>query len=103
MVLERGAQVHASDEKVIGHLTHVLGDLQEDIFDGIAFKHGLHAEVMLPQSAISKITRRGVFLNLSEGEVQTSAQAFKEEKMFKASEGGRGRLRWKKDEDDEYF
>lgn len=104
MALQTGTLVIASDGKHIGRVTHVLGDLEEDVFDGIGFRAGiLSAQKMLPRAAIARITRGAVYLALSGAEAEEAAQKYAEERIYDAREGGRGKLSWKREKDDEYY
>jgi rRNA processing protein Gar1 len=102
LALQAGTKVLTSDGKVVGHVTHVLGDLSEDIFDGIGVRHGLLGQRMLPRSAIARITRATVYLAVPESGLGEVLQAYAEERMYSAREG-RKKLRWSKDEDDERY
>lgn len=104
MALQAGTRVLASDGKVLGRITHVLGDLQEDVFDGIGFRRGLLSPArMLPRAAIGRITRRAVHLNLSAADAESAAQKYQEERIYVARGRGKRGLSWKREEDDEYY
>lgn len=102
MALQSGERVIASDGKQIGHVTHILGDLQEDVFDGIGFKHGLFGQRMLPRKDIARITRGAVYLSIPASAVDQAAATYSEERIYDASERGK-KLRWSKEKDDEYY
>ncbi len=102
MALTAGTKVLSSDGRLVGHVTHVLGDLSEDVFDGVGVRHGLLGQVMLPRSAVGRITRGAVHLLVSEAEIGKVAKAYTEERIYDAREGGR-KPRWRREEDDERF
>ena len=102
LALEAGTKVLTSDLKFVGHVTHVLGDLEEDVFDGIGVRHGLLGQILLPRAAIARITRAAVYLEVAEGDLAKVEEIYKEERIFKAEEGRR-KLRWRREEDDERF
>lgn len=102
MALQGGTDVLCSDGKKLGHVTHVLGDLEEDVFDGIGFRHGLLGQRMLPRSVIARITRSAVYLSIPSEEVDQTATAYSEERILTAREHGK-KLRWGKDNDEEYY
>jgi len=102
MALAAGTKVLASDGVLVGHVTHVLGDLTEDVFDGIGVRHGVLGQIMLPRSAIARITRGAVYLAVPEAELKGAAKAYEEERIFDVREGRR-RSKWRREEDDERF
>ena len=102
LALQAGTKVLTSDGRLAGHVTHVLGDLSEDVFDGIGVRHGLFGQILLPRAVVGRITRGAVHLSVAEGDLGTVAKAYAEERVFKAEEGGR-KLRWRREEDDERF
>ncbi len=102
LALEAGTKVLSQDGRLVGHVTHVLGDLEEDIFDGIGVRHGLIGQIMLPRSAVGTITRAAVHLTVPEAEVGQVAKVYAEERIFRAQQSGR-KLRWGREEDDERF
>jgi len=102
LALEIGTRVLTSDGKMLGHVTHVLGDLSEDIFDGIGLRHGLLGQILIPRSAIARITRGAVHLAVAESEVAKVTEAYSEERIYSAREG-RKKLRWHEDEDEERY
>lgn len=102
LALQAGTKVLTSDGRFVGHVTHVLGDLEEDVFDGIGVRHGLLGQILLPRAAIARITRGAVYLAVSEQDLPRIEEIYQEEKIFKASEGKR-KLRWRRVEDEERF
>ena len=102
LALTAGTKVVTSDGRHVGHVTHVLGDLSEDVFDGIGVSHGLLGQVMVPRRAIARITRAAVYLSVAEAEFGQVAKAYAEERIYDAREGRR-KLRWSREEDDERF
>jgi len=71
-VIEPGIPVIASDGAHVGRVTHVLGDPERDIFDGIGFRrHVWTPHRMVPAAKIARITERGVYLGIT----GTSAEA----------------------------
>ncbi len=101
MALTAGTKVVTSDGRHVGHVTHVLGDLSEDVFDGIGVSHGLLGQVMVPRRAIARITRAAVHLSVSEAELGQVTKAYAEERIYDAKEGRKPR--WNREEDDERF
>jgi hypothetical protein len=102
MALQAGTPVVTSDGQTAGHITHVLGDLEEDVFDGIGYRHGLFGQRMLPRRAVARITRGAVHLSITLAEVEKMSTAYAEERMYEAKEQGK-KLRWSRDEDDERY
>ena len=78
-----GLPVVSSDGQVIGHVTHILGDAGEDIFDGVGFRQGLGSPKMLPQDAIETITGRHILLKLSAAEAAAQAAPYSEEAIYR--------------------
>jgi uncharacterized protein YrrD len=69
--LEKGTAVTSSDGNEVGKLSSVIADEQEDIFSGIAFRHGLlDRERFVPADQIARITSDGVELRLSSQETE---------------------------------
>jgi hypothetical protein len=101
MAVTRGMEVRARDGTPVGHVTHPLGDLDEDIFDGIGFSplHG-HRPVMATAGQVAAITRQAVYLDLSADEVD-GLTPYQEEHMFRVGWSGffRHRPHWQDDED----
>jgi len=65
-VIEPGLPVVASDGTQIGRVTHVLGDPERDIFDGIGFRrHVWTRHRMAAAAMITRITERAVYLGVS--------------------------------------
>jgi len=102
LALTAGTRVLTSDGHAVGHVTHVLGDLSEDVFDGIGVSHGLLGQVMLPRRAIARITRAAVHLAIPNAELPAVAKAYAEERIYDAREGRRKDV-WRREEDDERF
>lgn len=102
LALEAGTKVLTSDGRHVGHVTHVLGDLSEDVFDGIGVSHGLLGQILLPRAVVARITRGAVHLAVPEAEVGKVAKTYAEERIYDAQQGGR-KLRWHREEDDERF
>ncbi len=102
LALTAGTKVLTSDQKHVGHVTHVLGDLSEDVFDGIGVSHGVLGQVLVPRSAIARITRGAVYLGVPEAELGEVLRAYAEERIYDAKEGKR-KLRWSREQDDERF
>ncbi len=102
LALTAGTKVETSDGRQVGHVTHVLGDLSEDVFDGIGVRHGLLGQILVPRTAIARITRGAVYLAVPEAELGHVAKAYAEERIYDAKEGKR-KLRWSREQDDERF
>ena len=67
--LVAGIPVVARDGQTVGTVTHPLGDLQEDLFEGVAFRAtGLGAARMARPEDIARLTRQAVTLRLSAAE-----------------------------------
>ncbi len=66
ITLEEGTAVYTSDGRGLGHVRHVLADVDDDIFDGIVIEAGEppggHRFVDAPQ--VADIYERGVVLSL---------------------------------------
>lgn len=100
LALKPGTPVIAADGKEIGHVTHVLGDLSKDIFDGVGFRsHLLGHQEMLPQRFIARITTGRVELTIGEDEARAESQAYQEEREFRVDPGAK-RPHWTRDKDD---
>ena len=91
-----------SDGRLLGHVTHVLGDLSEDVFDGIGVRHGIFGQVLVPRSAVGRITRGAVHLLVAEPEVGKVVEKYAEERVYDAR-GDERKPRWRREEDDERF
>ena len=102
MALQAGTPILSSDGQTIGHVAHVLGDLEEDVFDGIGYRHGLLGQRMLPRHVIALITRSAVHLSIPAAEVQEASATYSEERIYTARERGK-KARWGKDEDEERY
>lgn len=67
--LTAGMAVLAQDGTPVGTVTHPLGDLEEDTFEGIAFRHGrVGGTRMARPEQIARLTQDAVTLNLSAAE-----------------------------------
>jgi hypothetical protein len=87
-VIEPGTLVLASDGTPIGHVTHVLGDPDLDIFDGVGFRHHLWTSLrMAPAAVVARITERAVHLSIPAAEVEQCA-AYQEEHVFRIGKTG---------------
>ena len=66
LALEDGMPVHASDGEVVGKLTHVLADPDDDIFDGIIIdiRLGPGGHRFADVSQIAELHERGIVLTL---------------------------------------
>jgi sporulation protein YlmC with PRC-barrel domain len=65
LALEEGTAVVTSDGTEVGRVTEVVADEQNDIFSGVAFRHGLlDGERFIPASAIERLTQVAVHLNI---------------------------------------
>ncbi len=100
LALKPGTPVVSSDGNELGHVTHVLGDVSKDIFDGIGYRsHLMGQQEMLPQSVIARITTKRVELSLGEAQAKAESQRYKEEQEFRVDPGMK-RPHWMRDEDD---
>jgi hypothetical protein len=87
-VIEPGTLVLASDGTPVGHVTHVLGDSEEDIFDGVGFRQHLWTSPrMAPAAMVARITERAVHLTISAAEAERCA-AYQEEHVFRIGKTG---------------
>ncbi len=102
LALQTGTAIVAADGHVVGHVTHVLGDLEEDVFDGIGYRHGLLGQRMLPRRVIAQITRAAVHLSIPFSDVEQVSTTYAEERIYSAREHGK-KARWGKDEDEERY
>lgn len=87
-VIEPGTPVLALDGTPVGHVTHVLGDPDEDIFDGVGFRHHLWTSPrMAPAAMVVRITARAVQLNISAADAEQCA-SYQEEHVFRIGNTG---------------
>jgi hypothetical protein len=70
-LIESGWRVEAADGTEIAHVVEVIGDENEDIFDGLAVASGLHRPRYVPSEKVSSIVVGTVSLTLSRTEVET--------------------------------
>ncbi|MGH2755099.1 MAG: hypothetical protein ACRDLB_11785 [Actinomycetota bacterium] len=71
MALEEGTPVHSSEGEELGKVTTIVADRSNDIFSGIAFRHGLlGSDHFVPAADVSAITSRSVHLALSSNEAK---------------------------------
>ena len=98
-MIASGMPVIASDGTQVGRVTHVLGDPEEDIFDGVGFQHDRSASPrMASASVVERITDRAVYLSVSAAEAEQCAP-YQEEHVFRVGTPGLfGRLRWRERE-----
>ena len=83
-----GTTVLASDGTPIGRVTHVLGDPQRDIFDGVGFRHHLWTtNRMAPAAMVARITERAVSLRISAAEAEQCAP-YQEEHVYRIGNTG---------------
>jgi uncharacterized protein YrrD len=66
-VLEIGAPVHSRDGEDVGKVTHVLGDPDADIFDGLVIRGGL-GHRFVDATQVESIHENGVVLTLDAAE-----------------------------------
>jgi hypothetical protein len=70
-VIERGWQVVDSDGEDVGRVEEILGDSENDIFNGLSVTHGLlTAPRYVPAERVAEITEGYVKLDLSKGELE---------------------------------
>ncbi|HLW48564.1 MAG TPA: hypothetical protein VKW09_12435 [bacterium] len=87
-VIAPGTPVLAADGTPIGHVTHVLGDPNGDIFDGVGFRHHLWTSArMAPAAMVARITERAVHLKISAADAERCA-AYQEEHVFRIGNTG---------------
>jgi len=87
-LIEPGTAVLASDGTLIGHVTHLLGDPNRDIFDGVGFRHHLWtAHRMAAAAMVARITARAVSLRVSAAEAE-QCPAYQEEHVYRIGETG---------------
>jgi hypothetical protein len=80
--------VLASDGTPVGHVTHVLGDSERDIFDGVGFRHHLWTtHRMASAKMVARITERAVSLHISAAEAE-QCPAYQEEHVYRVGESG---------------
>lgn len=91
-----GLPVVAKGGEVIGHVTHILGDANEDIFDGVGYRQGLHSPKMLPEEAIEVITRSAIRLKLTAEEALAQAAPYAEEAIYRAEMSKRKHPFWRR-------
>lgn len=72
MAISPGMPVVDRDGRRCGVVTHALGDLEEDVFEGIALRIGVGAGVhMAAPDAIDRLTDQAVYLRLTTGEARS--------------------------------
>ncbi|HEV2359080.1 MAG TPA: hypothetical protein VGZ23_15920 [bacterium] len=87
-LIESGMAVLASDGTPIGHVTHVLGDPDRDIFDGVGFRHHLWTTHRMASAAmVARITERAVSLRISAAEAE-QCPAYQEEQVYRIGTTG---------------
>jgi hypothetical protein len=99
-MITAGMPVVASDGTLVGHVTHVLGDPSEDIFDGVGFRHHLWTSPRIaPARVVARITGQAVQLSISSTEVERCVP-YQEEHVFRIGNTGffRHREGWREDE-----
>ncbi len=96
-LIDAGMPVRASDETLVGHVTHVLGDSDGDIFDGVGFRKGLFgSHRMAPFSMIARITNRAVYLKVTADQAD-ACPSYQEEHVYRVGTTGffRHRQGWR--------
>ncbi len=91
-----GLPVVAKGGEVIGHVTHILGDSSEDVFDGVGYRAGMHPARMLPEEAIEVITRSAIRLKLTAEEAAAQAAPYGEEAIYHAELSKRKHPFWRR-------
>ena len=87
-LIARGTPVHAADGTPVGRVTHVLGDPQRDIFDGVGFRHHLWTTNRMASAAIvARITERAVSLRISASEAE-QCPPYQEEHVYQIGNTG---------------
>ena len=100
-MIQPGMVVLASDGTAVGRVTHLLGDPDGDIFDGVGFRHHLWtAHRMAPAAAVARITEQAVTLRLSVAEAEC-CPAYQEEHVYRIGQTGffRHHSGWRKSKD----
>lgn len=95
--------VYSSDREQVGTIHEVLGSDEEDIFHGIAVRHGLPPEdVMVPAEHVTRITNRRIEVDLTAEEVR-DLPTYEPEHIFRLGlKGLFGKhLGWVKDDGNE--
>lgn len=71
-VIWQNMPVVAKDSMMVGKVAEFLGDLERDIFDGIAVKrHLLGHKIYVGSEKVDRITNKRVYLNVSSTEVDS--------------------------------
>ena len=87
-VIEPGLPVITSDGTRIGRVTHVLGDPERDIFDGVGFRrHVWTSHRMVPAGMITRITERAVYLGVSATKAE-GCPAYEEVHVYRIGQTG---------------
>jgi len=87
-MIATGMPVVAADGTRIGYVTHVLGDPDSDIFDGVGFRHHLWtSHRMAPAAMVARITERALHLSISAADAEQCA-AYQEEHVFRVGKTG---------------
>jgi len=69
-VIARGWPVHASDGSQVGRVEEVVGEPQEDIFNGLVVATGFFATRYVPAERVGEISEGRVDLDLTAAEVE---------------------------------
>lgn len=87
-MIAAGMPVVASDGAEVGHVTHALGDPDQDIFDGVGFRHHLWSSPrMAPAAAVARITASAVHLSITAAQAE-QCPPYEEEHVFKIGNTG---------------
>jgi hypothetical protein len=69
-VIGRGWPVHARDGTQVGRVEEVLGEQEEDIFNGLVLATGFFARRYVPAERVRGIVQGRIDLDLTTGEVE---------------------------------
>jgi len=87
-MIAAGMPVVASDGTQVGRVTHALGDPDQDIFDGVGFRHHLWSSPrMAPAGLVGLITESAVHLTITAAQAE-QCPAYEEEHVFKIGNTG---------------
>ena len=95
-----GTAVLASDGTPVGRVTHVLGDPERDIFDGVGFRHHLWTtNRMAPAAMVARITERAVSLRVSAAEA-AQCPPYQDQQVYRIGNTGLFRRQpgWRKED-----
>jgi uncharacterized protein YrrD len=71
LTLEEGTPVFGADGEEVGHVSHVLADEEEDVFDGIVIAHGPGHHAFADADQVAAIHEHGVTLTVAAAEAES--------------------------------